>query len=94
MVKVGCLICLLKEQNFGLKTPVRLRDIISSHDVYVYSTSHTFAFPFRFMPITTVAPTNGDFSKAVSFMWNRKDGHFLPQVHQDVYEAVETYGLD
>src|SRR5262249_6234626 len=72
----------------------KLRDIIPDQNAYVYSTSHTFCFPFRFMPLTTVAPINQDFSRAVSFMWQPPARHFLPQLHQDVYDAVQSYGLD
>jgi hypothetical protein len=35
-----------------------------------------------------------DFSKAVSFMWNRKDRHLLRELHNDVYAAVQKSGLE
>ena len=43
-------------------------------DAYVYSSSWRMTLPpFCFYPWTTVAPINRDFSKAISFRWNRED---------------------
>ena len=73
---------------------MKLFDIAYSQDCYVYSTSYRFRFPFTFAPCTTVAPINRDFSRAVSFLWNRKDRHLLPLLHLALYEAVQKWGLD
>jgi hypothetical protein len=74
---------------------MKLRDLnYFTQKEYVYSTSYRFCFPFTFTPATTIAPTNGDFSKAVSILWNRKDRHLLPELHQEMQWALAAFGLD
>src|SRR5205809_6316956 len=73
---------------------MKLRNISYKENCYVYSTSYRFCFPFTFVPSTTVAPVNRDLSRAVSFMWNRKDRDLLLFLHQEVERAVEKWGLD
>jgi hypothetical protein len=73
---------------------MKLRDIIYEKDCYIYSTSYTFSILFPFAPLTTVAPLNLDWNRAVSIMWNRKERDFLPALHEAVYKAVSNWGLD
>ena len=63
--------------------------------VYVYSTSWRVAVPpFCFYPWTTVAPINRDFSKAISFRWNRSDRNALGLwLHGHVVRVVRQWGL-
>src|SRR5207248_196372 len=61
---------------------------------YVYSTSYRFCAPFTFIPATTVAPTDGSFSNAISFLWKREHRGLLPQIHEEVYSTVQSWGLD
>jgi hypothetical protein len=64
-------------------------------DVYVYSTSWRVTLPpFCFYPWTTVAPVNRDFSKAVSFRWNRTERRMLAFfIHSEVIRSVREWGL-
>src|SRR4051794_24337249 len=77
---------------------MKLVDITDDGSCYVYSTSYRFCFPFTFAPSTTVAPAGPDrssaFSRAVSIMWNRKDRHLLPMLHNELYESVQRSGLE
>jgi hypothetical protein len=61
---------------------------------YVYSTSYTFNVLFPGIPATTVAPTERDFSKAISFLWKREQRAQLRTIHDEVYSAVLTWGLE
>ena len=64
-------------------------------DVYVYSTSWRVTLPpFCFYPWTTVAPLDRDFSRAVSFRWNRTERRMLPLfLHSEVGRTVPEWGL-
>ena len=64
-------------------------------DVYVYSTSWRVTLPpFCFYPWTTVAPADRDFTKAVSFRWNRTERAMLAFViHPEVIRTVRKIGL-
>ena len=72
---------------------MRLRDIHPFTDSYIYSTSHRFCFPFTFAPFTTVGSLDGDFSKAVSIMWNRKDRGQLRTLHNDLMVSLTGHRL-
>jgi len=52
---------------------VKQTEIIPGKDRSVYSTGSSFCLPFTVAPSTTAAPLNRDFTRAVSFMWHRKD---------------------
>jgi len=64
-------------------------------DVYVYSSSWRMTVPpFCFYPWTTVAPINRDFSKAISFRWNRDQRKMLGLfLHSEVVKTVRKWGL-
>jgi hypothetical protein len=64
--------------------------------VYVYSTSWQMAPPPScFYPWTTVAPMNRDFSKAISFQWNRdRRWMLLPFLHPEVVGIVRKWRLE
>jgi len=50
--------------------------------------------PFCFYPWTTVAPINRDFSKAISFRWNRSERRMLGLfIHPEVVRIVRKWGL-
>jgi hypothetical protein len=72
---------------------MKLREIIHDKGCYVYSTSHRFCFPFTFAPFTTVGPLDGDFSKAISFMWHRKSRRHLEDLHHEVMQAATEHKL-
>ena len=72
---------------------MKLTDIITDKDCSVYSTSYRFCLPFTFAPSTTAAPLNRDFTRAVSFMWHRKDRRLLSQLHGEICEVVANGGL-
>ena len=61
----------------------------------VYSTSYRFcfSFAFAFSPATTVGPTDGDISKAISFMWHRRDRASLALLHASLCEAVDEWSM-
>jgi len=48
---------------------------------------------FTFAPATTVGSTDGDFSKAISFLWKRQDRHLLGVLHSSLCKAVEEWSL-
>ena len=72
---------------------MKLHDINLLDDSYTYSTSYRFCFPFTFAPFTTVGPLNGDFSKAISFMWHRKSRQHLEDLHHEVMQAATEHKL-
>jgi hypothetical protein len=73
---------------------MKLLDMIPGDDCYVYSTSYRFCFPYTFSPATTVAPINRDFSRAISFLWNRRDRDLLGLLlHTSLCKAVEEWSL-
>jgi hypothetical protein len=65
-------------------------------DVYVYSTSWRMTLPpFCFYPWTTIAPVSRDFSKAISFRWNRAERGMLAFfIHSEVIKTVRQSGLE
>jgi hypothetical protein len=65
-------------------------------DVYVYSSSWRMTVPpFCFYPWTTVVPINRDFSKAISFRWNRDQRNMLGLfLHSEVAKTVRQWGLE
>ena len=74
---------------------MKLTDIIYEKDCYVYSTSYRFCIsPFAFAPSTTVGPMNGDVSRAVNIIWDRRVRNLLPSLHDEVCEAPRKWGLD
>jgi len=72
---------------------MKLHDINLLDDSYTYSTSYRFCFPFTLAPFTTVGPLNGDFSKAISFMWHRKSRQHLEDLHHEVMQAATEHKL-
>jgi len=72
---------------------MKLTNIVESGGAYVYSTSYRFCFPYAFSPATTVGSTDGDISKAISFMWQRRDRPSLGLRHDSLCEAVEEWSL-
>jgi len=74
---------------------MKLTNIVDSENSYVYSTSYRFcfSFPYAFSPATTVGPTDGDMSKAISFMWQRRDRPLLGQLHTSLCKAVEEWSM-
>jgi hypothetical protein len=72
---------------------MKLHDIRPFDGSYIYSTSHRFCFPFTFAPFTTIGSLDGDFSKAVSIMWNRKDRRNLGALHTDVFDRLMGHRL-
>src|SRR5205807_9820230 len=77
-----------------LHSEMKLTNIVASGDAYVYSTSYRFCFPYyAFSPATTVGPTDGDMSKAISFMWQRRDRPLLAQLHTSLCKAAEEWSM-
>jgi hypothetical protein len=72
---------------------VKLIDTVDKENCYVYSTSYRFCFPFTFAPATTVGSTDGDFSKAISFLWKRQDRRLLGVLHSSLCKAAEEWSL-
>ena len=74
---------------------MKLINIVDSENSYVYSTSYRFCFSFTyaFSPATTVGPTDGDISKAISFMWQRHDRPLLGLLHTSLCKTVEEWSL-
>jgi hypothetical protein len=72
---------------------MKLRDINPLTGSYIYSTSHRFCFPFTFAPFTTIGSLDGDFSKAISIMWNRKDRRQLRALHDDLLDSLAAHQL-
>ena len=73
---------------------MKLTNIVDSENSYVYSTSYRFCFStYAFSPATTVGPTDGDISKAISFMWQRHDRGSLGLLHTSLCQAVEEWPL-
>ena len=74
---------------------MKLTNIVESGAAFVYSTSYRFILipEYAFSPATTVGPTDGDISKAVSFMWHRRDRGSLGLLHTSLCDAVEEWTL-
>lgn len=72
---------------------MKLRDINPLNGSYIYSTSYRFCLPFTFAPFTTVGASDGDFSKAISIMWNRKDRWQLRTLHNDLIDSLAGHRL-
>jgi hypothetical protein len=73
---------------------MKLQDISYMQGCYVYSTSYRFCFShLAFAPSTTIGPLDGDMTKAVNITWHRKDRRLLPELHEQIFESAETYGL-
>jgi len=73
---------------------MKLTNIVDSENSYVYSTSYGFCFStYAFSPATTVGPTDGDISKAISFMWQRHSRSLLGPLHLSLCDAVEEWSL-
>jgi len=72
---------------------MKLHEIHPFNKLYVYSTSYRFCFPFTFAPFTTVGPLDGDFNKAISIMWNRKDRWQLRTLHDDLMTSLTGHRL-
>jgi hypothetical protein len=74
---------------------MKLFNVVDSENAYVYSTSYRFclSLDYAFSPATTAAPTDRDFTKAVSFMWHRRDRGSLSLLHASVYKAVEEWSM-
>lgn len=76
------------------KEYMRLQDISYTQGCYVYSTSYRFCFShLAFAPSTTIGPLDGDMSKAINITWHRKHRRLLPELHEQILESAETYGL-
>ncbi|MEO6783014.1 MAG: hypothetical protein ABI196_19315 [Bradyrhizobium sp.] len=74
---------------------MKLQDICYLKECYVYSTSYRFCFShLALAPSTTIGPLNGDMSKTVNITWHRKDRRLLPELHGQIRESAETYGLE
>src|SRR5437899_5116644 len=68
--------------------------VTPGENAYVYSTNWRMTLPpFCFYPWTTVAPINRDFSKAISFRWNRSERGMLIFLHSEVVRIVREWGL-
>jgi hypothetical protein len=79
---------------YQLTSQMKLLDISYAQECYVYSTSYRFCFShLAFAPSTTIGPLDGDMSKAVNITWHRKDRRLLPELHKQILESAETYGL-
>jgi hypothetical protein len=74
---------------------MKLINMVDSENAYVYSTSYRFClvFPYAFSPATTAAPTDRDFTEAISFMWQRRDRPSLSLLHASVFKAVEEWSM-
>ena len=74
---------------------MKLFNAVDNESAYVYSTSYRFClvFPYAFSPATTAAPIDRDFTKAISFMWQRRDRGSLSLLHASVYKAVEEWSM-
>ena len=74
---------------------MKLFNVVDSEKSYVYSTSYRFCFSFAyaFSPATTAAPIDRDFTKAISFMWQRRDRPLLSQLHTSLCKAVEEWSM-
>jgi hypothetical protein len=72
---------------------MKLRDVNPFNGSYIYSTSYRFCFPFTFAPFTTVGPLDGDFSNAISIMWNRRDRRQLRTLHYDLMDSLTGHRL-
>src|SRR5262249_28748972 len=74
---------------------MKLFNIVDRESAYVYSTSYRFClvFPYAFSPATTAAPIDRDFTKAISFMWHRRDRGSLSLLHAAVVKAVEEWSM-
>ena len=74
---------------------MKLFNIVDSENSYVYSTSYRFCFSFvyAFSPATTAASIDRDFTKAISFMWQRHDRDSLGLLHTLLCKAVEEWTL-
>jgi hypothetical protein len=70
---------------------MKLLDV--SGDSYVYSVSYRLWISSVFAPCTTVAPMNRDASKAVAFIWKRKERGWLAKLHYETLAAVMEAGL-
>src|SRR5437667_1353595 len=72
---------------------MKLTNIVDNTNAYVYSTSYRFCFPYTFSPATTIGPTDGDVSKAISFLWKSQERGLLGLLHTSLCEAVEEWSL-
>jgi len=72
---------------------MKLTNIVDNTNSYVYSTSYRFCFPYTFSPATTIGPTDGDVSKAISFLWKSQERGLLGLLHTSLCEAVEEWSL-
>jgi hypothetical protein len=74
---------------------MKLFNVVDSENSYVYSTSYRFCFSFAyaFSPATTAAPIDRDFTKAISFMWQRHDRGSLGLLHTSLCKAVEEWSM-
>jgi hypothetical protein len=75
---------------------MKLQEIISEKECYVYSTAYRFCISqFAAAPSTTIGPLDGDISKAVNITWKRKDRNLLPLLlHRQACDVARTWGLD
>jgi hypothetical protein len=73
---------------------MKLRETNPFNSTYIYSTSYRFCFPFTFAPFTTVGPLDGDYTKAVSIMWNRKDRRQLRTLHEGLMVSLIGHRLE
>jgi hypothetical protein len=65
-----------------------------SDESYVYSVSYRFWMSSMFAPCTTVVPMNRDASKAVAFIWKRKERGWLAKLHYETLATVKEVGLE
>ena len=74
---------------------MKLINIVESENSYVYSTSYRFCFSFAyaFSPATTAAPIDRGITKAISFMWQRRDRYLLKLLHASLCKAVEEWSM-
>ena len=68
---------------------MKLFNVVDSENSYVYSTSYRFCFSLAY----AVAPIERDFTKAISFMWQRHDRASLGLLHTSLCNAVEEWSM-